>query len=209
MDIKTLSFELSNIVLLFDDLHNAKISRDQLFSVFSDSSAQPIDIGPLILIRYPEQNIEITVIKDDGRAEIKKMHPSETDWALLPEISSKVYAAFSGCNLISYGFNYFAHISFEDTLDADTFLVNQFKPSLENIEKQTGSNITNISTTLKYEGKNGINQIAFLAIKPNNSLRITLNIHFDSSELKDLASLQECYIEEKESFVKLLANLFE
>ncbi len=209
MDIKNLSFELSNIVLLFDNLHNAKISRDQLFSVIENSAVQPIEIGPLIIVRYPEQKTEITVIRDDRRVEIKKIHPSETDWALIPEISTKVYAAFSECNLTSYGFNYFAHIPLESSTNSDAFLVNQFKPSLGEIEKQTGSNITSISTVFKYEGKNGINQISLESIEPNNSLRVTLNIHFKSSSLKELANLQECYAEEKENFIKLLTNLFE
>ena len=105
MNIENVSIKLANIVLVFDDLINARISRDSLLDLIPDEeNINHIDVGPLFVVKYPESKAEVIILNQERRAEIKIFQPEDDLWTLLPNLCSKVMNAIQESNLTAYGY---------------------------------------------------------------------------------------------------------
>lgn len=209
MDTTGLSFELANIVMLFKDLNTAKISRDTIFGLYPDLRPDHLDIGPLLVVRYPKLKLEIYLFLDENRVEVKLLAPSGHDWAELPKAASKVFGAIEGVPLTAFGFNYFAEVPVSKNQDGDQFLIDKFRTSLEPLAKQVEGEILSVSSVIRYSKNEEIHQLSLGAKSGNNSLLILrLNVEYNKTELFSEEDLKIKYSSRKDDFIKTIGRLF-
>lgn len=205
MNINDLSFDLGNIVLLFENMKDAKVSRDTILGLFS-SSSQHVDIGPVFMVRYPDEKVEVYVFFDENRVETKMVNPGTDDWKKICKAASQVYKAISGVSLKAFGFNYFAEVPTNE--ESDEFLIKNFKSSLEPLESQINGKIFSVATTIKYLKNETTHQLNIGKSVKQNSLSLRLNVHYDKSELFEENALTKNYIGLKDEFVNTISKLF-
>jgi len=209
MDISGLSFELANIVMLFQNLKSAKVSRDSILGLYEDSRPEHFDIGPLFVVRYPEQRIEIYVFIEENRVETKILNPSNTDWIELPKVASKVFRAIEGAPLTVFGFNYFAEVPLPQNINGEQFLIDKFDASLKPLAQQVEGKISSIASTVKYS-KNEENYELKIGTKAGSVeiLSLHLNVHYNKTQLFAERDLIESYSNHKDDFIETIKRLF-
>jgi len=209
MDISGLSFELANIVMLFQNLKSAKVSRDSILGLYENSRPEHFDVGPLFVVRHPGQKIEIYVFIDENRVETKILNPSNTDWTELPKVAFKVFHAIDGAPLAAFGFNYFAEVPLPQSQDGDQFLIDKFDASLKPLAQQVGGKIFSIASTVKYSKNEETHELR-IGTKAGNAkiLSLRLNVHYNKAQLFAERDLIEKYSVHKDNFIETIKRLF-
>ncbi len=210
MDISGLSFELANFVMRFNNLNNAKISRDSLLNLYPDLQPEHLEIGPLLAVRYPAHKIEIYLFLAENRVEVKTPEPRDEDWAELPKMAYKVFHAITGVSLTAFGFNYFSNVPAPNDKDGDQFLIGKFDTSLKPLAEQVQGKIFSFASNIRYS-KNEEKYELNIGTRPDNAklLSLRLNVHYNTTTLPVEEKLIGEYSKQKDNFVNTLKRLFE
>jgi hypothetical protein len=208
VQIEELSFRLGNVVLLYNDLPNARVSRDKLFSLFEGKDTEHFEVGPLLLVRFKAQKIDVSLLLPENRVEVKIENPGDNEWKSLAETAVQVYSTIQGSSLKAFGYNYFADIVLTGAKSAEAFLVDKFGSSLEGVEQQIGSKIDTLAMTLTYKKDGGQRQLT-LGPKPGERvLAVHLNVHYESDHLEQGVFVED-YVTQRSAFASLLPKLLD
>jgi len=208
MNTEHMSFSLANIVMLYEDLSVAKVSRDKILDIFEGLQPQHLDVNPVFFVRYPTKRIEIYIFINDNRVETKIANPYDDSWNDLIDAGSAVYNAIQGSSLKAFGFNLFTEISgIEES--ATKFLVRQFEKSLSSVEAQIGGKVESLATTLKYIKNKENHQLDILpSVREGSTLDVRLNVQYDKPKLLNRDDLLKNYLDFKEDTIATMGKLF-
>jgi hypothetical protein len=208
LDTNNLNIKAANLVMVFDNLNQARISRDTLLRLFPKSAQGHVDIGSFFAVRYPEHSFEVLIFSDERRVELKVAKPIEESWNLIPRIASQVRNAIKNANLKAYGFNLFMDLKLDES--SSKFILHQFNSSLVPIEKSIGEEISSISITMNYT-KGDVKFQWVISPKANDDkvISISSNVHFDANKLPLKDDLIATYDSKKKYIIETIGQLFE
>jgi hypothetical protein len=209
VDITTTSFELANAVILYDNLAQAQISRDAIANLFPGETPEFLDIGPIMVVRFPGHRAEIVILRDQNRAELKITSPNEADWSNVARNTFRLQAAINGTPLNLYGFNIFTFIPVPGELDARQYMVQRFITSLDPIAQELQGEVRTIIPTIKFI-KNEQNYQLRLEPRADDSnlLNMRFNIEFTAAALPPEEEFVQSYVEFKDDVIATIGRLF-
>ena len=201
---------LANIVLAYDNLGQARISRDNLLDLLPDVEPQFLDLGQFIVAKYPTISAEIIVLIEANRIEAKVNFPDHDKLVQIPRLVWSAMRAVSRAQLVAYGFNFHSRITIPGDESASRFLLRQFEPTLRNIGVQVGGNLESMSVQLGYR-RDAVKHQLNLTPQPedDSGMIVNMNIHYDTDVLPAEAELTTSYLAGRDRFIQTIQSLFE
>lgn len=210
MDTTNLRLNLANIVLLYDHLEHARISRDRLLDSIPDVEPQFLDLGQIIVTKYPAIDAEIIVIVEANRIEAKVDSPNEDGLVQVPKLALSAKAAVSRAELIAYGYNFHSSLTIPDGDSASGFLLRQFEPTVRKIGTQVGGDLASMSVQLGYVRDDVKYQLNLIPRPEDDSgMTVNMNVHIDARDLPTEAELTSSYLAGRDGFIQTIQSLFE
>jgi hypothetical protein len=209
LDTRNLRTSLANIVLVYDGLDQAQISRDTLNRALPGQTPIYTEVPGFIITGF--QNVRALVILtiEARRVEIKIDEPTDDSWNTLTHLASIAVTAISNATLVAYGFNIFASLNIIENLDARSFLLEQFGEPVDLISKQLGSPLVSMSAEFIFDRNGARYKLNLIPDEQGGSaMVIRQNVHYDGREFPPEDNLKALYLDNVKSYYETIQHLF-
>ena len=200
MQIKNLTTQEFNFVIVYDELDLREISRDGLIRALPKHQPVLQEIpNELITTIYLELGPTACFITNRRvRVEKKGFTGVEQTVELLAGVNELVVKHH---NLVAYGFNYVLHSEMDDQAPIEA-IANTFLRDRASLEDKFGGDLVNTEVTVVFQRKPERIQLAFG--HSDKTMIIRANVHFISSELPEKKKLEDAFSSKLSTIEELL-----
>ena len=217
MPFKLELLTVTNIVIVYEALDVAALSRDAARRLIGGNSARLVDGGDVLIVDYPTEAIQFVFAH--RRMQINDNKPVSLSESRLPKLIKEAQKLTKGIRIVAYGFNFDAFITLPDQKKPKEFLKARFLANRKELTQQLSANIEEIALQFKLTEKDLEYNLDLKADKlplgkgvaePHviSGIHVHFNAHYPKREVPSSTELKKQLEGQFKYLLQLLGKLF-